>query len=182
MLDWLIDRFIDIDFFWYHLICSYETIKRTLTVDHRLELGAVFARNASPSIAHTGLQFLEDIVKFNWPQMKHDQKLLMKNVVFDLISSIDVNGQKTELFILDGIGKIVVEMIKREWPQQWPTMLQEMDTLSARGPVQLQIIMLVFLRFAPIKRLYKLRIIFFQNVKEIIEFYYVKTVTSLLID
>ncbi|OQV19267.1 putative Exportin-5 [Hypsibius exemplaris] len=140
----------------YH---SYETIKKTLSIDHRLELGAALAQNTgavawNPAIVHIGLQFLEDIVKFNWPQMKPEQKVLMKNVVFQLISGMDAGTgqgqgqqQRAEPFILDGIGKIVVEMIKREWPQQWPAMLQEMETLSALGPVQLQIIILVFLRF-----------------------------------
>lgn len=138
----------------YH---NYETIKKSLTIDHKLELGAALAQNTgtgwNPAIVHIGLQFLEDMVKFNWPQMKPEQKILMKNVVFDLISTLDRPVQTTleqktpELFIMDGVGKIVVEMIKREWPQQWPTMLQEMETLSSRGPVQLQIIMLVFLRF-----------------------------------
>ena len=132
----------------YH---SFEIIKKNLSVDHKLEIGSVLARNASGrwnlAIVHVGFQFLEDSVKFNWQQMKPEQKLLTKNTVFDLIIDIDTSGQSTESFVLDGIGKIVVEMIKREWPQQWPTMLQEVEELSMKGPTQLQIIILVFLRY-----------------------------------
>ena len=29
--------------------------------------------------------------------------------------------------------KIMVEMIKREWPQQWPTLLQELDQMQGMG-------------------------------------------------
>lgn len=133
----------------YH---NFETIKKNLSVDHKLQIGAVLARNATGgwnlAIVHIGFQFLEDSVKFNWQQMKPEQKLFTKNTVFELITNIDTSGQNTENFILDGIGKIVVEMIKREWPQQWPTMLQEVEELSMKGPTQLQIIVLVFLRYA----------------------------------
>lgn len=38
-----------------------------------------------------------------------------------------------EAYIKDALSRIVVEMIKREWPQQWPDMLNEMDKLTAMG-------------------------------------------------
>ena len=31
--------------------------------------------------------------------------------------------------IKDALTRIVVEMIKREWPQQWPTMVDELDAI-----------------------------------------------------
>lgn len=38
-----------------------------------------------------------------------------------------------ESHIKDALSRIVVEMIKREWPQQWPDMLKEMETLTTFG-------------------------------------------------
>lgn len=38
-----------------------------------------------------------------------------------------------ENHIKDVLSRIVVEMIKREWPQHWPDMLVELDTLSKQG-------------------------------------------------
>lgn len=38
-----------------------------------------------------------------------------------------------ENHIKDVLSRIVVEMIKREWPQHWPDMLIELDTLSKQG-------------------------------------------------
>ena len=35
--------------------------------------------------------------------------------------------------IKDVLSRIVVEMIKREWPQHWPDMLKEMETLTSQG-------------------------------------------------
>ncbi len=35
--------------------------------------------------------------------------------------------------IKDGLTRIVVEMMKREWPQQWPSLMQELDQLCKLG-------------------------------------------------
>lgn len=36
-------------------------------------------------------------------------------------------------YIKDGIARLVVEMVKREWPQQWPNFLQELTDLAQVG-------------------------------------------------
>lgn len=36
-------------------------------------------------------------------------------------------------FIKDGLARLVVEMVKREWPQQWPTFLPELIQLAQSG-------------------------------------------------
>lgn len=38
-----------------------------------------------------------------------------------------------ESHIKDVLSRIIVEMIKREWPQHWPDMLKEMEALSSEG-------------------------------------------------
>lgn len=40
----------------------------------------------------------------------------------------------------------VVEIIKREWPQHWPTLLAELDQLCQKGEIQTETVMLVILR------------------------------------
>lgn len=35
--------------------------------------------------------------------------------------------------IKDALSRIIVEMIKREWPQNWPDMLKELETLTTLG-------------------------------------------------
>ena len=44
-----------------------------------------------------------------------------------------LNILEEENHIKDVLSRIVVEMIKREWPQHWPDMLMELDTLSRQG-------------------------------------------------
>ena len=47
----------------------------------------------------------------------------------------------------DAVARVVVELIKREWPQQWPSLLQELDTLCTRGETQTELVMFVLLRY-----------------------------------
>ena len=38
-----------------------------------------------------------------------------------------------EAHIKDALSRIVVEMIKREWPQHWPHLLTELAQISSMG-------------------------------------------------
>lgn len=48
----------------------------------------------------------------------------------------------------DALARVIVEMIKREWPQQWPTLLSELSDACSRGHRHTQIVLHVFLRLA----------------------------------
>ena len=43
------------------------------------------------------------------------------------------SGTELNMYIKDGIARLVVEMVKREWPQQWPNFLQELTGLAQVG-------------------------------------------------
>lgn len=46
----------------------------------------------------------------------------------------------------DALSRIVVEMIKREWPQQWTTLLAELSDACTKGEAQTELVLLIFLR------------------------------------
>lgn len=48
--------------------------------------------------------------------------------------------------IKDALSRVVVEMIKREWPQQWPTLLAELSAACEHGESQTEVVLFVFLR------------------------------------
>ena len=50
--------------------------------------------------------------------------------------------------IKDALARVIVEMIKREWPQQWPSLLEELQVASSRGPGQTELVLFIFLRLA----------------------------------
>ncbi|KAK1338368.1 hypothetical protein QTO34_001484 [Cnephaeus nilssonii] len=84
-------------------------------------------------VRHFGLQILEHVVKFRWNSMSRLEKVYLKNSVMELIENGTLNILEEENHIKDVLSRIVVEMIKREWPQHWPDMLIELDTLSKQG-------------------------------------------------
>ena len=57
-----------------------------------------------------------------------------------------VNIKYVLLSLQDAVARVVVELIKREWPQQWPSLLQELDTLCRQGETQTELVMFVLLR------------------------------------
>ncbi|CAH2256592.1 exportin-5 isoform X3 [Pelobates cultripes] len=101
-----------------------------------------------PVVRHFGLQVLEHVIKFRWNNMSSEDKLCLKYSVMELIS----NGMNTvleeEAHIKDVFARIIVEMIKREWPQNWPDMLNELEALTKQGEVQTELVMFILLRLA----------------------------------
>lgn len=63
--------------------------------------------------------------------------ILESRLAYLLISLVLFQGTlnilEEENHIKDALSRIVVEMIKREWPQHWPDMLIELDILSKQG-------------------------------------------------
>ncbi|XP_008123488.1 exportin-5 [Anolis carolinensis] len=99
-------------------------------------------------VRHFGLQILEHVVKFRWNTMARLEKVYLKNNVMGLIFNGTQNILEEESHIKDVLSRIVVEMIKREWPQHWPDMLKELDTLSKQGETQTELVMFILLRLA----------------------------------
>lgn len=48
--------------------------------------------------------------------------------------------------IKDALSRIIVEMVKREWPQQWTTLLVELSEACTKGEAQTELVLLIFLR------------------------------------
>nr|AAI31661.1 Exportin 5 [Mus musculus] len=99
-------------------------------------------------VRHFGLQILEHVVKFRWNSMSRLEKVYLKNSVMELIANGTLRILEEENHIKDVLSRIVVEMIKREWPQHWPDMLMELDTLSRQGETQRELVMFILLRLA----------------------------------
>ncbi|XP_005666094.2 exportin-5 [Sus scrofa] len=99
-------------------------------------------------VRHFGLQILEHVVKFRWNSMSRLEKVYLKNSVMELTANGTLDILEEENHIKDVLSRIVVEMIKREWPQHWPDMLVELDTLSKQGETQTELVMFILLRLA----------------------------------
>ncbi|XP_063774861.1 exportin-5 [Pseudophryne corroboree] len=124
-----------------------ETFKEECTVC--VPCGLQLAEKSQPPvIRHFGLQVLEHVVKFQWNDMQGMEKVCLKERVMGLIANGIHPILQEEGHIKDVLARIVVEMIKREWPQQWPDMLNELEFLTKNGAVQTELVMFILLRLA----------------------------------
>ncbi|XP_061546591.1 exportin-5 [Phycodurus eques] len=111
--------------------------------------GLHLADKAQPAvIRHFGLQILEHVIKFRWNDMHQQEKIQVKDCTMQLLSKGTYPILEEESYIKDVLSRVVVEMIKREWPQNWPNMLKEMESLSSEGEAQTELVMLILLRLA----------------------------------
>ncbi|KAF7661800.1 hypothetical protein LDENG_00254150, partial [Lucifuga dentata] len=99
-------------------------------------------------VRHFGLQILEHVIKFRWNDMSQQEKGYLKDCAMQLLSNGTRSILEEESHIKDALSRIIVEMIKREWPQHWPQMLKEMETLTSQGEAQTELVMLTLLRLA----------------------------------
>lgn len=51
-----------------------------------------------------------------------------------------------EAHIKDALSRVIVELIKREWPQQWSTLLAELSEVCTLDESQTELVLLDFLR------------------------------------
>ncbi|XP_037870875.1 exportin-5 [Bombyx mori] len=96
----------------------------------------------SPVVKHCGLQLMEHTVKYRWTRITQAEKLFIKENAMKLLYM----GGWEMGHLNDALARVIVEMIKREWPQQWPTLLGELSDACTRGHQHTQIVLHVFLR------------------------------------
>lgn len=102
--------------------------------------------NKSSVVRHFGLQLMEHCIKYRWTQISQSEKLFIKENSMKLLQEGTEPMIQEETHIKDALSRVIVEMIKREWPQQWPTLLSELSQACTRGESQTEIVLLVFLR------------------------------------
>lgn len=94
---------------------------------------------------------MEHCIKYRWYVISQEEKVFIKESCIALLAadgSDIIPLLHAHRHTLDAISRIFVEMIKREWPQQWPNMFQEFSAICALGTVQTELILLVFLRLS----------------------------------
>ncbi|KAL1122618.1 hypothetical protein AAG570_002945 [Ranatra chinensis] len=97
-------------------------------------------------VRHFGLQLMEHCIKYRWYNMSQQEKLFIKENAMRLVECGMDSLLMEKAHMRDALSRVVVEMIKREWPQQWATLLVELNHCCQRGCVQTELVLLVLLR------------------------------------
>lgn len=105
-------------------------------------------KRESPVMRHFGLQLLEHAIKFRWKFIFPNEKKELKSSIMELIFSGTKDVSEEEGHIKGVIARIVVELIKLEWPQGWPEMLLDLEILSKKGETQMEMVMIILQRLS----------------------------------
>lgn len=101
--------------------------------------------DAAPHIKHFGLQLMQQFVHSHWTKIGTELQLQAKNNAMLLIEKC---LQHESSYVKDGIAHVLAEIVKHVWPQQWPSMIEDLMELAKLGPIQTELVELVFLRIA----------------------------------
>ncbi|XP_067031823.1 exportin-5-like isoform X5 [Acropora muricata] len=108
----------------------------------------LYDRQNAAVIRHTGLQLLEHTVKLKWNSMSSSEKAKLKATALHLVGEGIVNSLGEPAHIKEALSRLVVELIKREWPQNWGSLLPELNNICGFGEIQTEIVLMIFLRLA----------------------------------
>ncbi|KAJ1920524.1 Karyopherin transporter, partial [Tieghemiomyces parasiticus] len=93
---------------------------------------AILDQSSSLQSKYIALQVLEKLIQTRWKVLPEDQRQGIRNFVVGSIvkvSSDDVSLHRQRAFV-NKLNLTLVQILKKEWPQHWPTFIPEMVTSS----------------------------------------------------
>lgn len=111
-----------------------------------IQCSVYLSLHGSDLVRHFGLQLMEYCVKYKWYEIDQSQKISIKDVTMSLLQSCEDDFAQ-HIHLRDALSRVIVEMMKREWPQHWPDLFPELYNIAAKGHIQAETVLLIFLRF-----------------------------------
>ncbi|KAI8826555.1 armadillo-type protein [Fimicolochytrium jonesii] len=93
---------------------------------------AILERSQVLQSKYIALSILENLIKSMWKILPEDQRAGIKNFIVAFIiknSSDDETLEKNRL-LLSKLNIVLVQILKQEWPHNWPTFIPELVTAS----------------------------------------------------
>jgi exportin-5 len=99
---------------------------------HVLDIGfLLYMQKDSFELAYFGVQLILHVIKFKWNMFDNQLKLQIKSKLMNLIGTNDADMlSNAPNYLKNGICTTIIELIKRELPQNWPNFLNEMFEIS----------------------------------------------------
>ncbi|CAL1297292.1 unnamed protein product [Larinioides sclopetarius] len=119
----------------------------------------LIARSNPPVIRRCGFQLIENYVKLHWNNINADEKVCIKNNTMQILASGTGPVLEEVMYIKDALSRVVVELAKREWPQNWASLMEELHNICRLGDAQRELVLLIFTRLTE-------DIVHFQNIPE----------------
>ncbi|CAF0737343.1 unnamed protein product [Brachionus calyciflorus] len=100
-----------------------------------LDIGFYLAyQKESFELSHFGLQLITHTIKFKWNDFNDQMKSEIKNRLMSIIINLDDNQNiKGPSYLKNSMCLVIIELIKREWPQNWPNLMNELFEISNKS-------------------------------------------------
>ncbi|ETV92091.1 hypothetical protein, variant 4 [Aphanomyces invadans] len=84
-----------------------------------------------------GLQILEDAIKYKWFIMPKEQREGIKQYIVGKILTLaaDETTMRKERLFINKLNLVLVQVLKHEWPKNWPTFITDICTSSQKSEV-----------------------------------------------
>eukprot|EP00041_Stephanoeca_diplocostata_P037001 m.1379535 g.1379535 ORF g.1379535 m.1379535 type:complete len:1267 (-) comp24965_c1_seq14:397-4197(-) len=92
---------------------------------------------------HFGLQLIEHVLRHRWKQLSSDYVEQAKQVTISLFRSCQGSIQTHKIFVVHKISSNLVEVALHEWPQHWPTFIEDVMETSSQCSAQLSCSLIV---------------------------------------
>lgn len=92
-----------------------------------------FARD--PETKYIGLSILNNLIKTKWKALPEGQRLGIRNFIASMIISMcDDDAQfQTQRALISKCDLTLIQIVKQDWPQNWPTFIPEIVQSSKAG-------------------------------------------------
>lgn len=97
------------------------------------------------AIRKCGLQLVEHYIISKWNQCDELKRHSFKLEAVKLIEHAQFNEPT---YLKEAVVKVIVEIIKRSWPQQWDSLFQDLSNLQALGDAQLELVLIILMRLS----------------------------------
>nr|QOW64975.1 hypothetical protein [Lymnaea stagnalis] len=103
-------------------------------------------KNNSAYVRHFGLQVVEHCIKYRWQEIGQAEKSDLKKNALELVDKGTKDILEEAQHIKDGVSRVLVELMKREWPQLWDNLFTDFTVLCQNGETQTELILQTLLR------------------------------------
>lgn len=92
----------------------------------------IIERTQVPQNKYLGLSILERLVQTRWKAVPEDQRQGIRNFVVSTTLSVaaDEESMRRQKIYLDKLNLLLVQILKQEWPHNWPTFITEIVASS----------------------------------------------------
>ncbi|SNX83847.1 probable CRM1 - nuclear export factor, exportin [Melanopsichium pennsylvanicum] len=99
---------------------------------------AILQQSSSPQTKYISLQILDKLISTRWKVLPEDQQQGIRNFIVEMIiqHSSDEANLKRERTYLGKLNTTLIQILKQEWPHNWPSFIAEIVS-SSKGSLSI---------------------------------------------